>query len=163
MAHYVICPHCSERYNRDKAETVIVGRRYYHKKCYDLMIAKQQKEEKDKQLLEEYIKQLFNISQLTKKITSQIKKFKTENNYTYSGMYKSLKWFYETKGNSIEKANEGIGIIPYIYSEVNQYYYNLYLIQKTNMEKNQHYEDRIVTFKISTPQLKTKKIKLFDI
>ena len=35
-----------------------------------------------------------------------------ENNYTYSGMLKTLKWYYEKEGNSLDKSNGSIGIIP---------------------------------------------------
>ena len=32
---YVICLYCNERFNREKEETVKVGRRYVHKKCME--------------------------------------------------------------------------------------------------------------------------------
>lgn len=31
-------------------------------------------------------------------------------------------YFFDIKQNSIEKANNGIGIVPYIYEEANQYF-----------------------------------------
>ena len=163
MAHYVICPYCSERYNRDNTETVIVGRRYYHKKCYELKSAKDQQETQDKQVLINYIQELFNIPQLTKKIMSQIEKFRVSYDYTYTGMYKSLKWFYETKQNPITKANDGIGIIPYIYEEAKQYYQNLFFIQENSIRKNEDYTSKVVTFTIPNPKKKVKQKKLFNI
>lgn len=43
-------------------------------------------------------------------------------NYTYTGMLKTLKYFYEVRGNSIEKAEGGIGIIPWVYDEAFTYW-----------------------------------------
>jgi hypothetical protein len=51
-------------------------------------------------------------------------------------MLKTLKWYYEKEGNSIEKSNGSIGIIPYIYKQALDYYYSLYLAQQINKEKD---------------------------
>lgn len=51
-----------------------------------------------------------------------------EYQYTYSGMLKALVYFYEVKGNNKNKANGGIGIIPFIYKDAYNYYYNLWMI-----------------------------------
>ena len=48
--------------------------------------------------------------------------YKKEKEYSYSGMRKTLKYFFEVRGNSIEKANGGIGIIPYVYDEAYIYW-----------------------------------------
>ena len=54
--------------------------------------------------------------------------------FTYSGMLKSLKWFYEIKHNDKDSSNGRIGIIPYIYKDAYDYYYNLYLAQQRNKD-----------------------------
>jgi hypothetical protein len=46
-------------------------------------------------------------------------------NYTYSGIHRSLEYFYEVKGNSLDKANGGIGIVPFVYQDAYNYYYSL--------------------------------------
>ena len=63
-------------------------------------------------------------------------KYVKENNYSYSGMLKTLKWYYEKEGHSIEKSNGTIGIIPYAYNQAMAYYYALYQAQLVNKEKN---------------------------
>lgn len=42
--------------------------------------------------------------------------------YTYKGMTRALIYCYEIKNNPTFKANERIGIIPYVYEEAKEYY-----------------------------------------
>ena len=44
-------------------------------------------------------------------------------------MLKTLYWWYEIKGNSIDLAQGGIGIIPFIYEDALKYYYSIYMAQ----------------------------------
>ena len=77
-------------------------------------------------------------------------------------MLKTLKYFFEIKGNSIEKANGGIGIIPYVYEEAYKYYQNLSLAQQRNEKKDLNkYKPKIFTVIIQPPKRKEKKRKLF--
>ena len=66
----------------------------------------------------------------------QLKSFKEEYNYSYSGILKSLVYFYEVKGNSVDKANGGIGIVPFIYQDAFNYYYSLWQAQSINQTKH---------------------------
>ena len=78
-------------------------------------------------------------------------------------MLKALIYFFEVKGNSIEKANNGIGILPYIYQEAYQYYYSLYLAKLVNQEKNiEDYKPKIRIVEIPAPTIQPKIIKLFN-
>lgn len=90
------------------------------------------KEQKDKEALEAYIMKLFNTQIVPPRAQKQIKQFIEENNFTYSGMLKSLKYFYEVKGGSLEKANGGVGIIPWIYDKAYNYYYAIWLAEQEN-------------------------------
>ena len=76
------------------------ARRYAHKSCAQSAEENQSQEERDKKELEEYIKQLFGINSISVKIRKQIDTFKKEKNYSYSGMRKTLKYFFEIRGNS---------------------------------------------------------------
>ncbi|WP_440972138.1 hypothetical protein, partial [Megamonas funiformis] len=90
--------------------------------------------------------------------------YKAMYNYTYSGMLKSLIWFYEIKGNSIEKANGGIGIIPFIYKDALQYYYSLYLAKLSNENKNiEEYKPKIKYIEIAPPSAIRKMKRLFNL
>jgi hypothetical protein len=137
MAHKVICLYCKKQFDRDKEPTKQVSsRRYAHMKCWEEHEANMTQEEKDVRAFYEYTQKLFGEDYnyiLTKKLAERYVK---ENHYTYTGMLKTLKWYYEKEGNSIEKSNGSIGIIPYIYKQALDYYYSLYLAQQINKEKN---------------------------
>ena len=135
--HLVKCLYCGQQFDRETEPTKQVSaRRYAHLKCWEEHYANLTQEEKDIEEFYNYTKNLFKEDYnyiLTKKLAERYVK---ENNYTYSGMLKTLKWYYEKMNNSIEKSNGSIGIIPYIYSQAMAYYYALYQAQLVNKEKN---------------------------
>ena len=137
MAHKVICLYCKKQFDRDKEPTKQVSaRRYAHLHCWEEHEKNLTQEEKDQNTFYTYTKQLFGENYnylLTKKLAE---KYVKDNNYTYSGMYKTLKWYYEKEGHSLEKSNGSIGIIPYIYNQAMAYYYALYQAQLVNKEKD---------------------------
>ena len=57
----VICPHCKEKFFREDTEFVKYKNRYYHKECYDIV----NKDNIEKEKLEDTIKKLFNIETLS--------------------------------------------------------------------------------------------------
>ena len=124
MAHRVKCYYCGLTFDRDKeVDCVAVNqRRYAHLECHIRKQQEKTQEEKDLEALEEYIMQLLQVDYITPRVRKQINDFKAQYNYTYTGMRKALAYFYEVKKNSTEKANGGIGIIPYVYEEAALYY-----------------------------------------
>ena len=133
--HMVKCLYCGETF--DAAVVPFIkpnARRYAHATCAQSADEQKTKEEKDKQELEAYIKELFKINEISAKIRHQIKTFKEKNNYSYSGMLKTLKFFFEVKGNSIEKANGGIGIIPFVYDDAFLYWRALWEARERNKQ-----------------------------
>lgn len=85
-----------------------------------------------------------------------------EYQYTYSGMLKALVYFYEVKGNNKNKANGGIGIIPFIYKDAYNYYYNLWMIQQSNKDKNViDYVPKLKEIKIPIPKKESRKRSVF--
>lgn len=105
---------------------------------------------------------LFNMSYVDARIRKQINQYVDDYNFTYSGIKKALIYFFEIKGNSIEKANGGIGIVPYVYQQAYQYYLALWQAQQKNEDKVIH--DYVPTIKevvIPRPQRKVKKRQLF--
>lgn len=85
-----------------------------------------------------------------------------EYQYTYSGMLKALVYFYEVKGNNKNKANGGIGIIPFIYKDAYNYYYNLWMIQQSNKDKNViDYVPKLKKIKIPIPKKEPRKRSVF--
>lgn len=131
--HMVKCFYCGEVF--DASTTPYVkpnSRRYAHKTCAQTAEKNKTQEEKDKELLEKYIKDLFGINCISPKIKKQIETFKKDRNYSYTGIYKTLKYFFEIKGNSIEKANGGIGIVPFVYDEAYLYWRALWEARERN-------------------------------
>ena len=124
MAHYVICSKCGKRFDRDKIQAVRTGaRRYAHYECEPTgEIVPLPEKDPDLVQLEEYIDKLFGKSCNKALVNRQIKEYTTEKGYSYSGILKSLIWFYEVKGNSTEQSHGGIGIVPYIYEESSRYW-----------------------------------------
>lgn len=167
MAHYVICSICKQRFDRDKYKAVLVSpRRYAHATCAGTLSEEETQEEKDKQELEEYIKKLFNLDRMDGKITLQIKKFMQDNpHYTYSGIRRTLEYFYIVKKNPISKAQEHgptIGIVPWVYDEAKRYYYEKWLLQQKNAEfKKEDLTPKIKEITIPVPTVKPKKRKIF--
>lgn len=115
MAHLVKCSICGEQFDRDKIQAVRTGaRRYAHQTCNPdgelVPLAEKPKEDKDLTKLKEYISKLYGDKANWHLIMKQIKDYQKEYNYSLSGILKSLIWFYEVKGNSLEKSNGGIGM-----------------------------------------------------
>lgn len=132
----VKCPYCGKYFHRELEEYVQINKvRYAHKACYDRHNAEISQEERDYEILINYIKQLFKIDVISEKIKKQIKDYHNDRAYTYSGIYKSLVWFYQIKGNSIEKANGGIGIVPYVYEDAKNYYTAMWAASQQNQAK----------------------------
>jgi hypothetical protein len=139
------------------------SRRYAHQKCYEENQETYSQEELDYKELEDYIKKLFNKNVVPARVKKQIKDYKEEYGYTSSGILKTLYWWYELKNNSTEKANEGIGIVPFIYDDAKDYYYRLYLAQIANNLINENIPKPVVQeIEIGSPRVRTDPIKLFD-
>lgn len=164
MAHIVTCVYCKKQFNRDKEPTVQVSaKRYAHKECAESKVDNRPQEEKDLEALENYIKKLFEEDYVNARVRKQIKDYKSTYNYTYSGMLKTLIWWYEIKGNSTEKANGGIGIIPFIYKDAHDYYLSLYLAQLANEDKEINTESMIRNITILSPRTHVAAPRLFDL
>ena len=164
MAHFVICKYCGQKFNRDSEPFVEVGtRRYAHKDCADKVDASMTQDEKDYLALENYIKKIFKTDTINAKIKKQIHDFREEYHYTYSGMLKTLYWWYEIKDNSIELSQEGIGIIPFVYNQAEKYYYALYMAKLFNDGLNE-YKPRVEEIEIASPRVYTQnQARLFKI
>ena len=162
MAHPVICLYCKKKFDRDKIACKQIGRRYAHIECAAEHEANKTQEEKDKEALFEYINKMFGTTFVSPKIQKQIKTYVESYQYTYSGILKALIYFFEVKKNPIDKNSDTIGIVPFIYNDAFNYYYNLWLIQETNSKKDiQHYEPQVIEVHIPIPQRKVRKKQLF--
>ena len=163
MSHIVKCAICQKTFDRDKIQAVKHGaRRYSH---YDCEPTGEKvplvKKDEDLQKLLEYINTLFKGQQNQAKVNQSIKKFHNEFGYSYSGIQKALYYFYEIKHNSIDKANGGISIVPFVYKDAYNYYYALFMAQQRN-ENKKPFIERVREIIIKPPKVE-KPIKLFDL
>ncbi len=157
------CPVCGKSFDKNSTPYHQEGRRYLHIECWARKEANKTQDEKDKEALEDYIKELFKLTVIPIKIEKQINSFHNEYNYTYTGIKKALVYHFEVKQGDIKQANGGIGIVPYVYEQARQYYYQIWLAQQTNNEKVlEDYVPTEVHIKIKNPQKQPKRRKLFE-
>ena len=161
--HLVKCAFCNEVFDAgNEPFTKVSSRRYAHTSCYESAEKNKTQEQKDIEALEAYIKNLFNETYINARIRKQIKTYVEEYNYTYSGILKTLVYCFEIKKNSLEKANGGIGIVPYEYKNAANYYYALWLANQQNEKKNiQDYVPKQREIIIPVPQRKHRKRRVF--
>ena len=65
---------------------------------------------------------MFNLKTPGPQNNILIKKYKEKYEYTYIGMQNALKYFYEVKRRKTDKAEERVGIIPYVYEDAQEYF-----------------------------------------
>ena len=159
----VKCLYCGEYFDRISEPNVKIGRRYAHQKCYEAQDEAIIKEEKDKNDFYDYIKELYGSDYNFVAISKQAERYIKQYNFTYSGMLKTLKWFYEVKGGDKESANGRIGIIPYIYKDAYNYYHNIYLAQQKNKDIENYTLETKETVITSPRMSNVTSIKLFDL
>lgn len=165
--HMVKCPKCGLMFDTNSVQAVKVSaRRYGHATCYPdntdyVPLVKTKEQDTDYIALMNYIKKIFGDKANYAQINRQLKIYTTENGYSYSGIMKSLIFFFEVKGNSIDKANGAIGIVPYVYQDAYNYYLGLYLAQQANQNKT-----LLTTLKeiiIRPPKMRGTKQKFFNL
>ena len=168
MPHPVKCSICGKVFDRDSIQAVKTGaRRYAHASCdpnnTNLVPLLVKEEDPDLTKLKEYIKELFGAEANWAQIMRQIKIYTTEQGYSYSGILKSLEYFYKIKNNPIEKANGALGIVPFVYKDAYNYYYSLFIAQSQNENKNiKDFTTKVKEIIIPIPEIKIKK-RLFNL
>ena len=167
MAHMVKCAVCGVSFDRDKIQAVKAGaRRYAHHTCKpdgELVPLPVSQADPELEKLIEYTMNLLGKDYNAARVKKQIKDFKEEYGYSYSGMLKSLVYFYEVKGNSKDKANGGIGIVPFIYNDAYNYYLNLFLANQQNINKDvKSYTSKVKEITIKAPIIEFSK-RLFKL
>lgn len=158
-----ICKICGKQFDRNAEQAVIAGpRRYAHQKCLPTgeLVPMENPIDPELDKLNNYIVNLLGKDYNAARVKKQIKDFK-EQGMSYSGMLKSLIYFYEVKGNSKEKANGGIGIVPFVYKDAYNYYYDLFMAQQRN-ENKKPFIERVREIIIKPPKVE-KPVKLFDL
>lgn len=134
----VKCQECGQML--EKTEAVMDEKKYYHSKCVQ--------DKHDRKELYAVICDIFHFKAPGPRIYAQIKKYVSEG-MTYKGISYSLEYFFRVKNNSLEKANNGIGIVPFIYEEANTYFNRINYKKEKIAEsaKNIESEKRVVVIK----------------
>ena len=156
----VKCYYCKQQFDREKEPfKEIRPRRYAHAACAKNFGMLLSEDEKTKIALETYIKNLFGT--IPPRVKQQLKTYtRAPYKYTEKGILLSLKYWYEVKKADIRKSNGGIGIVPTIYNEANNYYTFVDNINKKN--KNvKPVESKTETVHITPPERRVKKSKAF--
>ena len=157
------CAICGKEFDRNAIQAVRHGaRRYSHWTCEPdgELAPMENKIDPELDKLNNYIINLLGKDYNAARVKKQIKDFK-EQGMSYSGILKSLIYFYEVKGNSKEKANGGIGIVPFVYKDAYNYYYDLFMAQQRN-ENKKLFIERVREIIIKPPKVE-KPVKLFDL
>ena len=116
--HVVTCLYCQEKFDRDKIKCQKIGRRYAHITCNEPRI---DVDGSAYNMIIQYCGEVFRDNVNYMKIRTQIKDFVAQG-LTYKGIYLTLKYWYEIKKESTERAAGGIGIVPYVYKEAATYW-----------------------------------------
>ena len=146
MGRPCVCPICQKTIpNSD--ESVFYKKKHYHPDCYQLQL--------DKDELCEYICRVFSFKAPGPRVYGQITRFINQG-FTYKGIHLALKYFYEVKHGDIKKANEGIGIVPYVYNDAMQYYSQ---VAQQQEELAKEIGQAVVTTKVTTIVKKKKEKK----
>lgn len=99
---------------------------------------------------------------MDRKIQLQIASYIKDYNYTYSGILKTLIYFYNIQKNDISKSNGGIGIVPYVYQQAHDYYKELWETQQKNAAKDlSQYRPKENVITIRQPQRKIRRKPIF--
>lgn len=123
----VTCSICNSKFDKNTTEWVKTGAyTYAHKSCIEQQDFKKTPEERDYDLLIRYVNKQFNTDTISEKMRRQISDYHKTYNYTYSGMLKTLMYWFEVQKKNVADCHFSLGIIPYIYDDAYRFYYNIY-------------------------------------
>ncbi len=125
--HRVMCRACRVYFDTD---SLIEGvdwvhptqKTYYHKDCYDNWTKRNQidttlTENGWYEALISYLTHDIKVKVNYAKLNSQWKKYVKQKDRTAKGIYLAVRYFYEILQGDPEKAQGGIGIVPFVYQD----------------------------------------------
>lgn len=157
------CTYCKKFIDIDTEPYIrIHGGLFAHTQCREdyLALPKDNLEQ-----LKDYIAELLDIPYCTPGMLRMINKYQEEEGFTYSGMQKTLYYVFNIKKMPLRK-NKNLeallGLIPYNYYNAQNYYYNIWLANSLNENKNlEEYKPKEIEIHIAPPQREVQKRKLF--
>ena len=160
--HTVKCPVCGEQFIREDVEYIHMKNRYYHKNCYEKMIADQETIEN----IHSKMRELCGDAYSKKRIDDKIVAYR-QLGFSAEGIKKSLDYWYDVRQEDPANSYGSIGIVEYIYNEALEYW-------KEQEEQNNKFSNvdfdklneslQAVTVKVKpTHTIKPKRTKLFKL
>lgn len=143
IGRQVKCPKCNKMNNKE--DTVSKNNRYYCKECIEELKAEKESKKSDWDILFDCICRIYGVSRPNGFMFKQLKQYREDPyNYTDSGMYATLVYYYETLGNPVLEGT-GLGIIPYYYDKVKQHYENMFKVEDSleNYKEDESYNIKI--------------------
>ena len=156
--HKVKCLYCGRQFDASREPFVkVTGSRYAHESCY----YRTTNVNSDYTNLSDWLQNNFGQA-MQIKIWQQIEDYIKYQKFTYAGILKTLKWWYEIKGNPIDKSNGGVGIIPYAYADAMAYYEKIEKAHELNKDKIIR-PGKVRDIYIVAPYLPPKTPRLFNL
>ena len=136
---------------------------YYHKECYDTWKAAPATDDDWVLMIYDFLARDLKVSYDWRMCQQQIENFWKKKKINPKGIYFTLKYFYQIKGNPWEKGHGGIGIVPYVFDDAKAYW----IAQE---QKKQGFIKQVETeakertvIKITRPERKRDKYNLDEI
>ena len=148
----VICKYCNKTLDIREAVKITTGC-FAHPECVDHLT--------DSEILDQYIMKIFEVDYVPPNIKKQINQYVKDYRFTYSGILKSLKYFFEVKKQPINKNSQTIGIVPYVYQQAYNYYYTIWLANQKNQDATIE-KPKVVEIQIQRPDRKKRHSNKFN-
>lgn len=128
------CFWCHKAIYVDDKDVIVMpqlSNRYVHKACAEIHPIDAKEE------LTIYLIKLFKLKEdyILPRFAKQLQQYEQEYNFTYTGMLKTLQYWYEVKKHPVD-LERGVGIIPWYYKQAHDYYYALWLADQENQKKD---------------------------
>lgn len=149
------CVYCGEALDRNTEEwEQAPGGRYAHKKCYEdkMLQTQEQKIEREyKTKIHEKTKEVCGIQYVKTKTEKQLKAY-LQDGMTAQQIYKALEYWYDVKKSDPAGAKGGIGIVPYILGQSEEYWNKQASMKEQNNNTNEELIDDYLLMQDSLPR-----------
>lgn len=136
---------------------------YYHRECYNTWKAAPSSDEDWILMIYDFLARDLKVKYDYHMCQAQIQKFWKDKKINPKGVYFTLKYFYEIKGNDWNKGHGGIGIVPYVFADAKAYWIEQE-IKKRGFMKQLEQEAKVKTIiKLTRKNRSREKYNLNDI
>lgn len=176
----VKCPQCGRSFYREdgieNVDWIHIKNRYWHVACHKLYeqfretvdIRDNLPDERWYQELRDYLWFDVKLPEANWAMIDQQWNSFLKKHYTAKGIYFTIRYFYNIKNGDTDKANGGIGIVPFIYREAQTYWQShraqmeslmTQIVSQRRLKDEQEQNQRVV----SVSRKKKNRIKVLDL